>query len=387
MHVIAALKLGGSERIAIDLATQHVRWGVKPVIVAVRAPQIATDPMRQHYYRVLKEHGIPVHEIGSVGSRLGFVRLPFLLSKLISRYSPDLVHSHTDIPDFVVSGARRLRPFRIARTIHSTSLWETHPIVGFTVEQGLQDDFVIGVSQDALASYRDLRQRCWLRPSSHQMVIPNGVRIPSLAELQNKKECFRSLPLRIAFFGRHDHYKGLDILVAAVKAWRSDTPLPIELSIFSDAAFDQAFQSQAASLPCRVHLSPPIPNAAEIMPRFDVIVVPSRAEGLGLVALEALASRTPVIGTRIPGLREALPPDWPLLVPPNDPAALLTMILDVVNGRFDLGALGVAGYKHVQLHNASEYAQIYLDSYLRYLNREPSGLRHPVEGVSDSFQA
>jgi glycosyltransferase involved in cell wall biosynthesis len=372
MHVVDALKLGGSEHVAIGLAVQHARLGLRPMLVAVRAPKCSAEPMREHYCKVLKENGILFHELGSSNSRSSLIKPAFQLAKLIGQYSPDLVHSHTDIPDFVVSGARRIRPFRIARTIHSTSLWATHPTIGFIVEQGLQNDLVIGVSQDALTSYRQLRQRYRLRASPHQRVISNGVRVglPDQLQFEKKRYCCPP-PLRIAFFGRLDYYKGLDVLVAALMGWRSEKPLPIELSIFSDAAFDHGFRNQISSLPCKLHLCPPVPNASEIMSRFDVIVVPSRVEGLSLVALESLAAKTPVIGTRILGLREALPPDWPLLVPPGDPEALLKILLEIVNGQFDLGILGDIGYKHVQSFSASECAETYLETYLKYLPRMP----------------
>jgi glycosyltransferase involved in cell wall biosynthesis len=67
----------------------------------------------------------------------------------------------------------------------------------------------------------------------------------------------------------------------------------------------------------------------------DVAVAPSVSlEGFGLVALEALACGTPVIGTAVDGLREALEAlDRTMLVPPGDPGALATRLQGVLQGQ------------------------------------------------------
>lgn len=66
----------------------------------------------------------------------------------------------------------------------------------------------------------------------------------------------------------------------------------------------------------------------------DVVVLPSRWEGLPLIALEAMACGRPVVATAIPGLSEVLTPSpaAPVppgaLVPPGDVAALAEAVAD-----------------------------------------------------------
>jgi glycosyltransferase involved in cell wall biosynthesis len=61
----------------------------------------------------------------------------------------------------------------------------------------------------------------------------------------------------------------------------------------------------------------------------QALVLPSLAEGLPMVVMEAMASGRPVIGTIINGVPELLTPDCGWLVPAGDPAALADAICEM----------------------------------------------------------
>ncbi len=374
LHVITAFQLGGAEKVVVDLTVHHARSGHEPAVVAVRGARNRDDPMGPHYRKILLDHGIRVFELGGGPSYQHLVPLPFRLARLIGEWSPHLVHSHTDVPDFVVSTARRVRRFPIVRTIHNTSLWNVHRVAGFAVERNFVDDLVIGVSHAALGAYAKLRARYRLRPSCHQQVILNGISIPPAAAANGagRRQVGDGRPLRVAFFGRFHPEKGLEVLLDALAFGGRDALLPIEVSIFSDAAHNGEFRMRAAASPYPIALQPPVVNAQERMADFDLVIVPSWVEGFGLVALEALAARTPVLATDIAGLREALPKDWPLLVPPGNPERLHDMLCAIVAGRFDLSALADQGRAHASNYSAERCAEAYAGAYEGYMQRDGS---------------
>jgi glycosyltransferase involved in cell wall biosynthesis len=60
----------------------------------------------------------------------------------------------------------------------------------------------------------------------------------------------------------------------------------------------------------------------EALTRGRILVVPSRAESLPYIVLEALAAKTPVVATNVGGVPEIFGSESNRLAPPNDPAAL-----------------------------------------------------------------
>jgi glycosyltransferase involved in cell wall biosynthesis len=97
-----------------------------------------------------------------------------------------------------------------------------------------------------------------------------------------------------------------------------------------------AFGSEPASprlpLPPQTdyHLRPPQQELREIYARCDVLLFGSRSEGFGLPILEAMACRTPVIGTPAGAAPELLSGGGGILVPPEDPEAMARAIEKLV---------------------------------------------------------
>ncbi|GHH69303.1 glycosyl transferase family 1 [Streptomyces sulfonofaciens] len=81
----------------------------------------------------------------------------------------------------------------------------------------------------------------------------------------------------------------------------------------------------------------------------DLVVLPSRWEGMALAPLEALACGAPVLVTDVAGAREALPAgqEAHCLVPPADPAALAGAAVALLRDAPLRAELGRAGHRHV----------------------------------------
>ena len=90
-------------------------------------------------------------------------------------------------------------------------------------------------------------------------------------------------------------------------------------------------------------------NIQDFMAAFDLTVVPSVEEPLGLVALESMAAGTPVVASRTGGLPEIVRPgENGLLVPPKDPIALADAIIKMAASESERQRLGDNGRRMVQ---------------------------------------
>lgn len=133
----------------------------------------------------------------------------------------------------------------------------------------------------------------------------------------------------ILYLGRVDiHTKGLDLLLdafARVAGEHPDVGLRIAGRPTGTQAAQLARMVQATGVAARIALEGAVDEAAkcELLRRALFVCMPSRYEGWGIVAVEAAAAGKAVIGTRIPGLMDAVQDGATgLLVPPEDAAAL-----------------------------------------------------------------
>ena len=75
-----------------------------------------------------------------------------------------------------------------------------------------------------------------------------------------------------------------------------------------------------------------IANSNEAIPKIDILVLPSAAEGFGLVLIEAMAAGIPVVATNVAGIRDVVRDGMTgLLVQPFAPAELWRAIDRLLN--------------------------------------------------------
>jgi glycogen(starch) synthase len=139
--------------------------------------------------------------------------------------------------------------------------------------------------------------------------------------------------------------KGLDLLL---QAWATAHRAVDGDLVIAGAGPDEARVRQLVErlgLSSRVRFAGWVSGAdkARLLSTSRLVVVPSRAETFGIVAVEALAAATPVLAFDIPCLREVVPPDCGRLVPPFDVPTLAAALTDLHADEDLLLAMGAAG--------------------------------------------
>ncbi len=200
-------------------------------------------------------------------------------------------------------------------------------------------------------------------PSERIRLVPPGVD-PDLFHPRPREEARASLGLAghrvVLFLGRLQRVKGPDLAIrAAAEAFRRDPEGtedvvlvvvggpsgphgPEEVALLVELARDLGIGDRVRFLPPHPHDRLP-----EIYAAADVLLMPSRSESFGLVALEAQASGVPVVASAVGGLRTVVDPGGSgFLVPGNHPAELADRLLAILSDRDLATRLGRGAVAH-----------------------------------------
>lgn len=155
-------------------------------------------------------------------------------------------------------------------------------------------------------------------PTCPTKVIHNGLAPAEFVPLPSVPDA-----ADFVFVGELRALKGIYPLADALREVHRPDGTPATLALAGDGPERAQFETYLAErgLSGRVNLLGSRP-AREVFPLGRVAVVPSLAESLPYVVLEAAAAQLPVIATRVGGIPEIFGPTADTLVPANDPAAL-----------------------------------------------------------------
>ena len=132
------------------------------------------------------------------------------------------------------------------------------------------------------------------------------------------------------FIGEMRHLKGVDVMLDALHRVRQSKPA--SAAIVGEGPDAEAFRKQAEDLRLGggVTFSKGMPVKHALAHGYCV-VVPSRAESLPYVVLEAASAGAPLIATNVGGLPEIVAGTDTRLIPPGDPGALAAAMLAVLD--------------------------------------------------------
>jgi glycosyltransferase involved in cell wall biosynthesis len=135
-------------------------------------------------------------------------------------------------------------------------------------------------------------------------VVYNGVRAPCPTRASLGTDPRRRT---IGVVGNICPRKGqLDALPALEQVLASRHEVDVVFVGHAAGAIAAALRDRADASSGRIRLAGFVPEAAALLGELDLVLVPSRSEGFGRVAVESLRAGVPVLATRVGGLVEAL---------------------------------------------------------------------------------
>ncbi len=164
--------------------------------------------------------------------------------------------------------------------------------------------------------------------------------------------------------------KGIDVLIDAA-ALLVKRGIPVRVLIGGEGEERVALEAQAKRLGVESQVSflGWRSDKANLLAASDVFVLPSRAEGVGVAALEAMAAEKAVVASRVGGLSQAVVDgETGSLVEAGDPAALAEALEALAGDSTTRDSLGKRGRERVlKLFSIESQASQYIETYNRVL--------------------
>ncbi|OCH78969.1 glycosyltransferase family 4 protein [Gordonia sp. UCD-TK1] len=249
-----------------------------------------------------------------------------------SRWMPEVVHAHDWLVAHPAIALAEFFDVPLVSTIHATEAGRHSGWVsGRTNRQVHSVEWWLVSESDALitcsASMRDEVNRLFGYDATDITVIHNGIDIRTWPFAERART---SGPAELLFAGRLEYEKGVQDLLAALPRIRRSHP-GTTLTIAGDGTQRDWLMEQARKhrVGKAVRFVGPVDHTelVTLMHRCDAIVLPSRYEPFGIVALEAAATGVPLIVTTAGGLGEAVrEPDTGLTFEPADVAGLAAAV-------------------------------------------------------------
>ena len=325
--LITDLEIGGTPTVVREIATRlNDPAGGFEVDVACLA---RWGPVADQ----LRDAGVKVTALGARGA-VDFFRARKQLVHLCRARSVDTVFSFLIHANAVAGSASGwLGGVRFIQSIQTT---QPNPRWHWWL-QGMIDnraELIVVPSPSAAQAARD-----WSGvPPEKLRVIANAVDVEQFQDLDPPID---EKPLPVGFIGRLDPIKRLPDLIRAAGLLRGR----VRLHIFGEGQQRPELEALIRRLQLTeiVTLHGAVPRPQDALRRIGLLALPSKAEGFGLVLIEAMAAGIPVLATNVSGIRDVVRNGETGLLVPCEPHALAAGLERLVENpelRHQLAAAG-----------------------------------------------
>lgn len=314
--LITDLEIGGTPTVVRELA---IRLNDPPRLRVEVACLGKWGPVADQ----LRDAGIEVAALGAAGVR-DLPSIVWRFVKLVRERQIDTVFSFLIHANVVAAiGSVFLRQVRFIQSIQTTQPrprwhWWLQAIAHFACER------VVVPSESVVGAARE-----WAGVPRYKIdVIPNAVDVGVFSG--ERRSHGPEARVTVGFLGRLDPIKRVPDLVDALVTLDDR----FQLDIYGEGPDRWRIELlvETWGYEDRVILHGVIDNPQAAIAGMDVLVLPSEAEGFGLVLIEAMAARVPVVATDAPGIRDVVRDgETGLLVPvghPNDIAKAIRRVIE-----------------------------------------------------------
>ena len=310
--LITEIETGGAERCCAELATYLAQRGSKVRVISIGPPP--QGAAKSVLWENLKQVSEDLQSQAAVGAPSGELQIHFLnaskpwqwfraqrgLRRLIKDRKPDVAQGflwHANVLGGLLYGRTRVIWVPGIRVVEPRT-WRRW--LGWIWHRPASR--VVCVSAE-VAAWSHTKEGV---PSEKLMVIENGVSIPRNSRSWAQPFAEESSK-QLLFVGRLELQKGIDVLLRNAERILQSLP-DHRLVIIGEGSWMPAWKSFLQSSPFshRIDLLGKQPNVLEKMLESELLLLPTRYEGMPNVILEAMSMGLPVATMRVEGVAALL---------------------------------------------------------------------------------
>jgi len=362
--------IGGIARHAYALSHALARIGVEVEVITAPHPDAQpSETLRPKAPKaaelsVYRTEGDPIEPLDFVAGihQLGHSLLEKAIP-LVAARKPDVVHAHDWLVAFPARTLKHAYDLPLVTTIHAT-------------EHGRNDGIHTPLqhyinSVEWMATYeaarviccsqfmRDEVERVLTCPVDKIRVVPNGIELDRMTPPQGstpgdlaefRKRFARADEQLVLYVGRMVREKGVAVLVEAIPRVLAERPGT--RFVFAGGGYTEGLEARAAALRLgdRARFTGFLSedDLRRLYAVADAAVYPSLYEPFGIVALEAMAAKVPLVTSDVGGFREIVEHNVTgIMTWANNPESLAWGVLQVLGNRALARRLVKAAYQKV----------------------------------------
>lgn len=309
MLLVTDLQLGGTPTVVRDLAVRLHQAGVEVEVACLASWGPVADQIQAAGVKVTALNANGARDLAVLGRLVRLVK-----ERQVTTLFTMLIHAN-------IAGAYaklRVPGLRVVQSIQTTQPrprwhWWAQGVVHHAAE-------CLIVSSPSVAAA--LRQRSGV-PERKLQVVSNAIDVSQFADVH--QPLMAPERVTVGFIGRLDPVKRIGDLIEAAGLLGER----YHVHIFGAGEERSRLERRIGELKLedRVLLRGPVKGPREALEQMNVLVLPSEAEGFGLVLIEAMAAGVAVVGTDVPGIRDVVRHEQTgLLVPVRSPGSLAAAV-------------------------------------------------------------
>lgn len=360
LHIITRLDMGGSAQNTLLTCRELSRKYSTVLVCGLSQESNMTGSEREAVDRQIdsaRANGVKIVPLNSLVRRISplhDIRALYDIVRIIKTEKPDVVHTHTSKAGIL--GRLAAKTAKVPIIIHTPHghvfsghfgpflsrlfLWIERLFAPLT-------DLVVALSDGEIRDYKDFN----IYSREKLVKIHSGVDIEKFRQVPVRAfEKKRSLGLNqkspvIGFIGWLLPIKGpMHLLKAMEDVWQDYDDTILLFVGKGDLDLDLRSEALKISANGRVRFLGWRNDIDEIMPLFDIFVLPSFNEGMGRVLVEAMAAGKPIVASNVGGIPDLVQDNINgLLVPPGDAKALAAGIRQLIDDPGKAKLMGQCG--------------------------------------------